>query len=229
MNSATIAQQVRAVFDEIIAFLTSGIGKTYAKYAGYIVFATVIAIGLYFGQRQWIVYREQKAQYALSQILDNFADHQKNKDVDWDAFIRDVDDAYAQNVSSYLAPYFLNMKVEALLKQEKQKEALSILEDIVSLVDHSITGELLRTKKALLELDMGNIESGIAQLQKLAASEHNKVKDVAQFYLGRYYWISGKDEDAREVWEQLIEEQRVHRISPSPWMKEVKNLLETIA
>ena len=60
----------------------------------------------------------------------------------------------------------------------------------------------------------------------LAQNKDNMFRDSAQYYLGRYYWAHNQIDDARAVWQQLVDEQRDEKMAPSPWVNQVQEQLE---
>ena len=229
MNTKNVSNQSVAFTSRILKFFTFNPSSKNVQRTGYVLALAVLAVVLYFGQKLRVSWREQNAQYAYAQVQDFLIAQQKELGTtQLDAVIEKIDAAYYQNSSSYLAPYFLNLKADVLLSQGNREQALQILGDLINTVDYSMPGELVRTKHALLLLDAGNEQEGIAKLEGLATSTHNQVKDIAQFYLGRYYWVTGHEHKAKQIWQTLVEEQRVHRISPSPWAQQARQAIEPL-
>ena len=47
------------------------------------------------------------------------------------------------------------------------------------------------------------------------------------FYLGRYYWIHDRVTEAQAIWDLLRAEQRSHRVTPSPYLGEIEEVMLT--
>lgn len=229
MNTKKVLNQSFDFFSELFAQLFSGSSLRYVKYVGCGIGIALLAAFLYFAQQIRVSWREQKAQYAYSQVQDLFEQQRDAENPSYQGLVEKIDAAYYQNSGSNLVPYFLNLKSEVLLEQDNKDEALQVLESIVSVVDHGMPGELVRTKYALILLDTDRKQEGIEKLTTLAQSQHNQVRDIAQFYLGRYYWVHNDIEMAKHIWNDLINEQRVHRISPSPWAKLAEESLASMS
>ena len=78
------------------------------------------------------------------------------------------------------------------LQQGKIADACAIFESVIAaLPKDSPVLPLYKTKRALMKLDMPEAAKqaeGLEELRQLAADKTNKNSDVAQYYLGLYYW-----------------------------------------
>jgi len=90
---------------------------------------------------------------------------------------------------------------------------------------------LLSIKRALIQLDSEDSkirEEGTQELVTLARDTTNPFHDMALFYLGRYYWATNKVEEAKKIWQELVDNRWMDAVNPSPWMHEAKASLAQI-
>ena len=129
-------------------------------------------------------------------------------------------------------PYYLSFQADGLLKQGKKNEAIGVMDEMIQHMPvSSPLLPLFKTKRALIKLDSDDEaiqQEAVQELEVLAKDSDNQFQDLAQFYLGRYYWSNDQIVEAKQVWQQLVDEQRKQRLAPSPWAEEVKNVVETI-
>ncbi|HEX4068828.1 MAG TPA: hypothetical protein VHX42_01895, partial [Candidatus Babeliales bacterium] len=112
--------------------------------------------------------------------------------------------------------------------QDKKDEALLVLDKMIADMPGSPVIALYEMERSLLQLDVDDAklnEIGLETLQKLAQDKDNMYRDSAQYYLGRYYWSNNQIADARAIWQQLVDEQRDEKMSPSPWVQQVQQQL----
>jgi len=115
-----------------------------------------------------------------------------------------------------------------LLNQNKREEALTTLDTMINTMPESIMLSLYQTERALIQLDSDDESvksTGLNTLISLAHDTNNKNRDTAQFYLGGYYWAKNDINAAREIWQQLVDEQHDEKLAPSPWMSLVQDKL----
>ena len=62
----------------------------------------------------------------------------------------------------------------------------------------------------------------------LAQDKNNKNRDMAQFYLGLYYFSADNLADAKKVWLELVE-QSTDTKNSSPWAQEAEQKLASLA
>ncbi len=127
--------------------------------------------------------------------------------------------AYDQNKSAYLAPYFVAMQATALIKQGKRAEAIAQYKKAIDLLSQKATMKnLFKIQIALLKIDDEALhENGIKELTQLAQNSDNMYQDLAQYYLGNYYWSNDQLDQAKSVWLQLMESQKESDLFVSPW------------
>ena len=204
------------------------------KYIKYLIIGLCIVLttaGGFFFYRLYVVYREQTAHKMFNTNMQAYKQALKDTDVEWQSVAEMFEQGHNKNTNSYLAPYFLSFQVEALLKQGKKEEALTVLDTIINKLSNSPLLPLFKMKHALVRIDLedsAHQQAGVKELESLIREKKNPYRDVALFYLGRYYWATDQVAQAQQVWQQLVDEQRQHKLSPSPWADEVKNILETL-
>ena len=185
---------------------------------------------MFFLYRFWVVYRERASQKVFAESVEKYNVALQSEAPNWEAIAVLFEKKYQQNTRSYLAPYLLQYKAEALLQQGRKSEAVEVMDRVIGqLQASSPLLPLLKTKRALIKLDMPDVvvnQAGLEELEALVRDTKNQFKDVALFYLGRYYWSTDRIAQAKQVWQQLVDEQRQQKLAPSPWADEVK---ETIA
>lgn len=169
----------------------------------------------------WSAKRERAAQYDFSALMTEYETMSQDKDPEWDTLLKKFEKNYEKHSSSSLLPYYLSYKVRILLNQDKREEALATLDAMINATPESIMLSLYQTERALIQLDSADesVQStGLNALMSLAHDINNKNRDTAQFYLGRYYWAKNDITAAREIWQQLVDEQHDEKLSPSPWI-----------
>jgi len=208
---------------------TNKIISYYLKIASYFVLIILAVLLLYFGQQKWISWREEAAQKALAQIITRFQEY-KDGPVDIAALQElhsTIEVEQERHRNAYIAPYFANMRAEVFIKEGKLQEAVKALDDALAFKTDPVTQSIFATKRALLLLDVEPTK-GIEQLKELISNEENVVPDIAQFYLGRYYWVHNDIEEAKKIWNTFVLDQSQYRISQSPYASEANMLLTSI-
>jgi hypothetical protein len=194
----------------------------------------ILGTGVYLGYRWYVVSREQKAQKLLSEYVQDYALAQKSGNQEEFQRIEALFAyGYNQHRSSNLAPYFLAMQAEAQLKQNKQDEALATLHTLVAtLPSSSPMAPLFKTKHALLSLDNKDEairDAGLQELVAVARDNQFGYNDMALFYLGRYYWSQNNVQEAKKIWQELVDMRSLDQSSaPSPWAQEAQQKLKQL-
>lgn len=185
--------------------------------------AVLLAIGggVYF-YRASVIQQEEQAYTVLADCLAEYEQASAGAS-DW----KDVTDmcqaGYEKHSTSKVAPYILDIQVDALLAQDKKEEAVDKLNLMISKVGNdSPLYPLYKLKLGLLKTDLTDEAvktEGLHDLEQLAADTHNNYRDVAQYYLGSYYRQNGQQEKAVQVWKELIamNENLSDKASTSPW------------
>jgi predicted negative regulator of RcsB-dependent stress response len=217
-------QNAHSLFKNISTFLYAN-SKQIAMTLTFIV----LLVGLFFAHKLWVINRERSAQYDFAALMIEFENVSREKDPQWSALLEKFEAQYQKHASSSLLPYYLSYKVQILLAEDKKDEALLALDTMITHLSGSPLIALYEMERALIQLDIDDAklnEIGLSTLQTLANDKDNTYRDSAQYYLGRYYWAQNQIADARAVWQQLVDEQRDEKMSPSPWVDQVQQQLE---
>jgi predicted Zn-dependent protease len=175
-----------------------------------------------------MIKKERSAQYDFSALMTEYEVMSREKDPQWSLLLEKFNKTYADHASSPLLPYYLGYKVQILLEQDKKDEALATLDRMISSMTGSPMIALYQMEQALIQLDSVDSEInnvGLESLKSLAQDTDNMFRDSAQYYLGRYYWANNQIDNARAVWQQLVDEQRDQKLAPSPWVNQVQEHL----
>ncbi len=206
-----------------------GLDRTYRMVALSFVGCIGIAIGGYFIYQARVAKREQQAHMRFADSFDilfqaGAAGYDEKRKKYQQGLFQEAELAFhaghQHHKGAYLAPYFLVMKAVALLKQGKRDEALEHYQKAVKLMPASSPlKNLYATSVALMQIDNeATHEVGLKQLQQLAQDTANIYRDVAQYYLGSYYWSGDDIAQAKSVWQALVNDQRfVAGEAASPW------------
>ncbi len=197
-----------------------------------ILVACALLFGLYMGYKWYKQGCEQDAQYRCSVLMDEYMHLQKTESPDFGTFLEKVLAAYQKHKNSAVAPYIGLLAVEAQLKMGNHDAAVASMHGLVSVVQHNrIVGDLFKTKEALLMIDSADPveqENGFKMLALLADNADNPHRDYALYHLGLYHWNKNDIQEARVVWQELVESQEVELRAPSPWAEVVSEKLATI-
>lgn len=207
------------------------IGKI-AQSVFFIILITFIIFAGYFGYKQYIFKKEAVAQQSLAYVMTLFEDYSKSAQISQDLnIINEIKKAQEEHKNSSLASYFSILLSKVYAQEEKTSESLQALEDGIELAKDSLTENMLKTNYALLMLDSNDSElqkNGLATLKELIEDKENPIRDIAQFYLGKYFWINNDLQAAKIIWQEFLDEQAEHRMSPSPFVPEVELSLSSL-
>jgi tetratricopeptide (TPR) repeat protein len=181
-----------------------------------------------FAYKLWAAKRERAAQYDFSALMTEYETMSQDKNPEWDGLLQKFEKNYEKHSSSSLLPNYLSYKVRILLNQDKREEALATLDTMIAAMPGSVMLSLYEMERALIQLDSTDESvksTGLDALVSLAQDTHNKNRDSAQFYLGRYYWAKNDIDAARTIWQQLVDEQHDEKLAPSPWLHYVQDKL----
>jgi predicted negative regulator of RcsB-dependent stress response len=192
----------------------------------------VVAILGFLSYRWYVSYREQAAQQALAESIElvHKASAANTPD-EWASVATRLQLAYDQHSHSYMAPYFLAFRAQALSEMGKKAEAQELMETVVKTIPASSElAPLFKTRQALMLLDAHDEQEqrrGLQLLQALAQDIHNRAQDMAQFYLGSYFAAHGKTEEAFQAWHTLINNQQDGKYT-SPWVAQAQRQLSVL-
>jgi len=223
---ATIQDLFKAIRADLKS--TSFFGNRYVQIIMIVFLLAVTSGGMYFGYSAYRSYRNKKAQTILSACLEDYLHAVSGATELWSTVEMNCQLGYEQNKSSDLAPYFLAVKIEALLHQGKKTQVQSLLDTMINgFSASSPLYYLYQTQKALIELDLDDVDiaqKGLESLKSLAVNTQNKNRDVALYYLGLYYWSHDQIPQAQELWQELVKQ-----FPASPWAKPVSIKLLQVA
>jgi len=192
-----------------------------------LVFSFAVAmVFLFFAYKWWVIKRERAAQYDFAFLMTEYDAMSREKDPQWAVLLEKFEKNYEKHSNSSLLPYYLGYKVQILLAQNKKEEALDTLNKMIAgIVPSSPMLAMYQMERAFVQLDSDDTqlqEVALQTLKTLANDTNNIFRDSAQDYLGRYYWSQNNIEEAREIWQQLIDEQRDEKMASSPWVDQVQ-------
>lgn len=194
-----------------------------------IVFFCVVGLFIIsFAHKMWSAKRDRAAQYDFSALMTEYETMSQDKNPEWSALLDKFEKNYEKHSGSSLLPYYLSYKVRILLHQDKKDEALAILNTMIADKPGSPILSLYQMERALIQLDSADDALkivGLDALKNLAQDANNTYRDSAQFYLGRYYWAMNDIDSAHHIWQQLVDEQRDEKMSPSQWVNYVQDKL----
>lgn len=214
------------------------------EYFNYVLLGSLIilfGLGGWKGLEWYQVNREQKAQLAFSDALDEFQTslyyviakpNEKGKIED---HLKDAALAFSivldQHSGSSLAPYAKAFLSEIHVLKKEFNEALELLRDAAKKVGKSSPlYYLYQTKIALLLITVGQEAEGVAELEALAQDSSNKQSDDAAYFLGEYYWSRGNHEKVISIWNRFSEENQPKSVlRASPWGPVVQAKLKQIS
>lgn len=226
--SATFGHAFKSV-REFFDFDSKG-GEKRIRYVIGMVAALALCITGYFGYRWYSISRDEAAQKEFSTLITRYA--QSKTSEQQDSLLVELGLAHDQYARSSMAPYFSAYEVDILLEQGKKMEALTALDSMInSLSSSNPLIYLYQTKRALLKFDLDDeaiAQEGLQELEQLAQNKKNKQRDLAQYYLGLYYFVNDQNQEAKKVWGDLVEESFSSE-SPSPWANQAKQKLEFMA
>lgn len=196
--------------------------KNNPLYIGGALAVLLAAGGGFYFYRSAVIQQEEQAYTVLADCLAEYEQASAGAS-EWKDVSEMCQAGYEKHSTSKVAPYILDIQVDALLAQNKKEEAVEKLNLMISKVgNNSPLSPLYKLKLGLLKTDLSDealkIE-GLHDLEQLAADTHNNYRDVAQYYLGSYYRQNGQQEKAVQVWKELIalNENVSDRSATSPW------------
>ena len=233
-----LQDELKAVYGMVIHFFRQLIdgASHYFSYTRELLIAIGICalLGIsYVGYRWFSISRDQTAQKAFSEYVHDYQLALKeNNPQEWERVETLFNFGRTHYQSSSLFPYFLIMQSDIQLRQGKKAQAVETINQALAHITDSKMASMLKLKKALMQLDEADqavSQLGLQELVSLARDENNMYKDMALFYLGRYYWAHDKLDDAKKIWQELIDNQWIDKSNQSPWVTEVKATLQQLS
>lgn len=231
---------------------------SYAALGVAALFVLLIIGGLWMSFRWYVSYREEKAQFAMSEAFEEYDKalfHLVDGKSSQEVIRQRMEDAHLgfdvmmrNHGGSYLLPYAAAFEADVFWYEGKKQEALFSMEKAVRTASGSPLLYLLKTKLALMRIDMPedplllsknpnaahystDEALGLKDLLDLATDANNPHADTAAFYLGYYYWSKGNELKARESWQLLekFDDPKSVRNAVSPWLAVARTKLEFIS
>ncbi len=208
--------------------------RHYWKILSIVLLMLLFGAGAFFGYRWYRISSEQKVQVRLAMQMQEYQRAMQTGSNDELIQLESLlEFEYVQNKAASVAPLLLVLRANVQIKQEKYTEALDSLQRAINAFPaKSPFVLLLKTKGALILLD-NNDETmqqlGVQELIQLARDIENKFRDVALFYLGRYYWAHDALDDAKRTWQELLDTpEYMHPVS-SVWAQEASEQLKQVS
>ncbi len=185
--------------------------KSRLIYLAFIVGLSALVSAGWFGYAWYVKRQEQAAYKDLAESIDAFYKvlAASNNTQAWQDVVTAFTVGAQRHARSHLAPYFLAYQADALLYQGDQQSALSVMDNMISML--SKTSPLYytyATKRALMKLDAQQPDikqQAKAELEQLIKDSANPsyTKDMALYYAGLDAWNQGDKEQARAYWSSI--------------------------
>ena len=208
--------------------------KNNPQYVGAALACLLVVGGGFYYYRSTVIKQEEAAFAVLSECLAEY-DQAATGASEWKDVSAMCQAGYEKYGNTKVAPYILDIQVDALLAQDKKEEAMEVLSMMLSKVgNHSPLYSLYKLKLSLLKTDIADDAiktAGIQDLEQLAADTNNHYRDVAQFYLGSLYREQGQKDKAATVWKELValNEKLADKQASSPWAAMAQEKLNGLA
>ena len=202
--------------------------------------AAVVGFGSWKGYGWYVERREQSAQLAMAEALEEyykaFSSIMLGKDSQ-EVVGQRIDDAriafetvLARHGNANTACYAHAFDADIAWYAGEKERALISMQRAVDRASVPSVRDMFKTKYALMLLDSENSEKGLEILSTLAHDPKNRVADYAAYYLGYYHWIKGNAQAARDAWavlETFASDARPE--GTSPWLKSAQGKLAQIS
>lgn len=232
--------EIKSVFHIVGQYILDLFGgeRSYARrYLRELIIITLVLAGTfggYLGYRWYVVSREQAAHQTFAQAMYEYQTAiRSNSPAELATVDALIARGYDQHKASNIAPLFLALKADIQLQRNDVTQAMETLQQLVTaLPATSPLAPLYKAKRALILLDSSDEalqKNGVDELLSLARDKSNKVNDMALFYLGRYYWSKNDLDDAKRVWQELVNSYSMQEAYPSPWVQEASQALKQLA
>lgn len=216
---------------EVKNFLTDKNNRLFA-----VALAIVLLAGLaYMGYKYHYRGVQRAAQKDFAQAMQTYNEAvtgQAKKENIWNEVEFAFKTGYEQNKSSSFAPFFLAYQSEALLKLNNKEEAYKVLTQAIdSMKSKSPFSYFYQVKQALMQIDMNQEENGVKHLQNLANDTNNQFTDLANYYLGEYYWSKNDISNAQKHFELVSKPslENKDQKTESPWVHYAQEKLEQLS
>jgi tetratricopeptide (TPR) repeat protein len=190
-------------------------------------FLTTLLLGLCFAALvavSYLVYRgfqDRAAQKVLGFYLEELRKTPPTDAASWGQFAVGFESTAREMGASSLAPYSFAAQAQALVQAGNIEQATVVLEQALQAMSpKSLLYYLYKTEYALLLMDAAaesDRTRGFAMLLELARNAENQYKDRALYYAGYHYWTLNNLVEAKNIWQELVDEDRHDKATPSPW------------
>lgn len=215
MNMSNAANYVRDLYD---------------RYGIYLLSALLIGSGSWFGYKY---YRKSIERKSFAQFAESLDDYYKlaaapTTKTAWQDAQAGLEARAKTNSGSSLAPYFVALQADALLKEGNRDAAIATYAKVLSqLPKNSPFIPLYTIKHALIQIDSAEEATrlaGMKALEAIAADNNSPVQDMALYNLGYLAWVSNNIAAAENNFRKLILEHK-----DSVWAKMALAKLEATA
>lgn len=202
----------------------------YDRYGIYLLSALLIGSGSWFGYKY---YRKSVERKSFAQFAESLDDYYKlaaapTTKAAWQDAQAGLAERAKANSGSALAPYFIALQADALLKEGNRDAALATYAQVLAqLPKDSPLVPLYTIKHALIQIDSSEEATrlaGMKALQTIAADKNSPVQDMALYNLGYLAWVSNDIATAENNFRKLIVEHK-----DSVWAKMALAKLEATA
>ncbi|RTL06628.1 hypothetical protein EKK58_04840 [Candidatus Dependentiae bacterium] len=218
MNFYTFKEEFFNYLQELYALY---INNKYFKHFSLIVLLAA-CLGLLF--TGYTLFKKRKLELASASLMEciiTFNQKAEETAPNWDELIAKCKELKNDHHASDLAPYFDLLCSNALLKKGLPDEALTAMEQAANNAPYNDLGILVKTKYALMLLesnDQSISAKGLEKLTALSADTKNKMRDLALYQLGRYFFAVDDFQKAKDTWSQLVSMNTIVNGAPSPWV-----------
>jgi len=215
---------IKAVFHETAALAGTDLKKymsfAYIRYIVSILGIACISAVTWYGYSWYTMRRDEKASMALNTIIAEYAKAAEDTTADMGPLLHLFHEGYTAHASSSVAPFFLIYQSEILLKQGNRQEAIAVIQKAIDGLGSLPVSYPYKTKHALMMLESADADvqqQGLGALIALAREPKNLYSDSALYFLGRYYMMRDQKEEAKMMWQELVELYEEDSAHASPW------------
>ena len=233
MNTNMMSRELSNISKEVRENIKYYVQKVpYGLYVGYAFILLLISL-LLFGVYNWHVVRTaQAAQVALSEsLLEYRAMKNGQKEANWPQVIEKATQKYAAYKNSSIAPYFLLLKTDAYLELGEYDQALQSMKLVVDATRSNALSSAHQLKYGLMQLDSSDetvAQAGKDLLLKLTADIKNPFRETALYYVGRYFFLHDDFAQAKKMWQELVDTQRMEQTAVTAWVQLAQQQVEQL-
>lgn len=215
----------------ITQFVSDSIGRN--KYIRQLVMGgafVAVIVAIIAGYMWYTQSQNEQAQALLSRSMEMYKRGIEEKD---SSILDEADQSFSQGYKNFsgtsLAPFFLVYRSEIALRQNRQSDAGTLLEEALTrMSSKSPLYVPYKIKLALLKVDSADknvVQSGKELLDSLAADVKSKDRDMALYYKGLLHFNDGDRKSAETVWDVLTKRYG----SESVWVQAAQAKLDYLA